>query len=66
MGGVRPVGRPRKTWEEVVKEDMKELRLCRHMALDRVTCITALCSKTATSPNWFYKMPIADDDKDDI
>ena len=27
VGGVRPKGRPRKTWEEVVREDMRELGL---------------------------------------
>lgn len=35
VGGVRPVGRPRKTWEEVVKEDMKEWGLSREMAQER-------------------------------
>jgi hypothetical protein len=34
-GGVRQLGRPRKTWEEVVRRDMRDLNLSREMALDR-------------------------------
>jgi hypothetical protein len=34
-GGARRRGRPIKTWEEVVRGDMRDLNLSREMALDR-------------------------------
>ena len=40
--GKRPVGRPRKTWDEVVTEDMEAWNLEREMAQDRVTWRRAL------------------------
>jgi hypothetical protein len=35
VGGKRRPGRPRKTWEEVVRRDMSDLNSSREMALDR-------------------------------
>ena len=37
MEGKRPVGRPKKTWSKVVKEDMKKLNIMEDMAEDRKT-----------------------------
>ena len=33
--GRKPVGRPKKTWNKVVEEDMKKLNLAEDMAEDR-------------------------------
>ena len=35
MEGRRPVGRPKKTWNKVVEEDMRKLNITEDMAEDR-------------------------------
>ena len=35
MEGRRPVGRPKKTWSKIMKEDMRKLNNTEYMAEDR-------------------------------
>ena len=46
MEGVRPSGRPRKTWEDTVMEDMRKLGLFGEDAQDRVKWRKAICPCT--------------------
>lgn len=49
VDGKRPRGRPKKTWESVVKEDLKQLGLKRGDALDRVKWSSVLAKPRPTS-----------------
>jgi len=35
VGGVRPRGRPKKTWSEVIEKDCQTRQICKEDALDR-------------------------------
>ena len=47
--GARPRGRPRKTWNETVKEDLREVRLSPRDALDRVGWKNALSKRSSVT-----------------
>ena len=42
IDGVRVMGMPRKTWDVLMWENMKELGLMRQMALDKIIWMNAL------------------------
>ena len=50
--GARPAGRPRKTWQETVGEDMRELNIVPDLAIDRRRWRTATrCTRSNPGPN---------------
>jgi hypothetical protein len=55
VGGTRRPGRPRKTWEEVVRRDMRDLNLNREMALDRAEWRRVVRRQDGNEPSWAWQ-----------
>jgi hypothetical protein len=55
VGGARRSGRPRKTWEKVVRRDIRDLNLNREMALDRAERRRVVRRQDGNEPSWAWQ-----------